>query len=259
MISAGIDVGTRATKAVLLRDHSIMARAQTTTGFDRPAAAKRALEEASRAAEVSFDSLTEVAATGAGKNAVSFAKKPVTEVVADARGSLHFFPNARTIIDVGVEEARVIKCDDAGKVVDFAMNEKCAAGAGAFIESMARALDLTMDEMGTLSLQSHNTIPLNAQCVVFAESEVVTLMHTKTDKRDIARAVHDAIASRIGSLLRMIGIENQVVFVGGLARNTGLVESLRKNIGVELLVPESPEYIGALGAALTVANEIAGK
>jgi predicted CoA-substrate-specific enzyme activase len=135
-------------------------------------------------------------------------------------------------------------------VVDFAMNEKCAAGVGAFVETMARALDLTTEEMGSLSLQSQKTIPLNSQCVVFAESEVVTLMHAKTEREDIARAVHDAIASRIGCLVRSVGVEEQVVLVGGLARNAGLIDSLKRNMSVNIAVPEDPEFVGALGAAM---------
>jgi benzoyl-CoA reductase subunit D len=250
MIAVGIDVGAKTTKAIIVGGGRVLSRSEKLTGFDQKASALQAFDEARKTAEIPTDRVERIAATGAGKKSVSFASIDVTEVTADARGTIHLFPNARTIVDVGAEEARVIKCDQTGAVVDFAMNEKCAAGVGAFVESMARALELTVGEMGSLSLQSQRTIPLNAQCVVFAESEVVSLMHANTEKRDIARAVHDAIASRIGCLVRGVGIEGVVVFVGGLANNVGLVDSLKRNLGVDLLTPESPEFVGALGAAL---------
>jgi predicted CoA-substrate-specific enzyme activase len=247
---AGVDAGSKTTKAVILNGDKALSRAFTLTGFDQKAAAHHALEEALSSGGFSIDELERVIATGVGRKAVRGAVKQVTEVAADAKGVISLLPNARTIVDVGAEEARVVKCDQTGRVVDFAMNEKCAAGVGAFVETMARALELKPEEMGPLSLQSCKTIPLNSQCVVFAESEVVTLMHGKTERKDIARAVHDAIASRVGSLIRSVGIEQQVVFVGGLARNVGLVDSIKRNLGVDLLVPEDPEYVGALGAAL---------
>ena len=231
MITVGVDVGARATKVVLLGGGQVLSRSRTLTGFDQKASAKQAFEEASRAAGISADRAVRIAATGVGKKAVAFACKHVTEIAADARGALTSFPDARTIVDVGAEEARAIKCDESGMVVDFAMNEKCAAGVGAFVEAMARALDLTVEEMGSLALQSQKSIPLNDQCVVFAESEVVTLMHGKTEKRDIARAVLDSIASRIGCLIRTVGVEGKVVFVGGLAGNVGLVDSLKEHKG----------------------------
>lgn len=256
MVVAGVDVGARATKVVLVGGGQVLSHNLQLTGFDPKASALEALEQASKTAGVSVKSVEGIIATGAGRNAFPLASKQITEVSADARGALHLFPKARTIVDVGAEEARVIKCDETGAVVDFAMNEKCAAGVGAFVEAMARALDLTVEEMGSLSLQSQKTIPLNSQCVVFAESEVVTLMHGKAEKQDIARAVHDAVASRINCLVRTVGLENHFVFVGGLARNVGLTDSLRRTLGVEVHVPENPEYVGALGAALTALGEL---
>jgi benzoyl-CoA reductase subunit D len=255
MIVAGVDSGAKATKVVLLGGGKLLARGFGLTGFDQKAAAQQALEEASKSAGVSLGKLERVVATGVGKRAVLTGLKQVTEVAADAKGVIHLFPDARTIVDIGAEEARAVKCDQSGRVVDFAMNEKCAAGVGAFIETMARALELTPQEMGSLSLRSNKTIPLNSQCVVFAESEVVTLMHGKTEKEDIARAVNDAIASKVGCIVRSIGLEGKVVFIGGLARNPGLVDSMRRNLAVDLLVPENAEYVGALGAGLIALEE----
>ena len=135
-------------------------------------------------------------------------------------------------------------------MVDFVINERCAAGAGTFVEAMSRALEVKLEEIGALSLKAERAVPMNAQCTIFAESEVVTLIHEKTSKADIARAIHDAIADRIASMTRRLGIQKDVVLVGGVAKNVGFVSSLEKTLGVNLLVPEEPEFVGALGAAL---------
>jgi benzoyl-CoA reductase subunit D len=142
-----------------------------------------------------------------------------------------------------------MKISPEGKVLDFAINERCAAGTGTFVDTMARALEVPVEEMAKLSIQSTRSIPMNAQCAVFGESEVVSLIHQKTPKHDIARAVHDAIAGRIGSVARIVGLEDDIVMVGGVAKNTGFVESLKLALSAEVKVPKDPEYIGALGAA----------
>jgi benzoyl-CoA reductase subunit D len=136
-----------------------------------------------------------------------------------------------------------------GRVLDFAINEKCAAGTGTFVEAMSRALEVSLDEMSKITLQSTQDLSINAQCAVFGESEVVSLIHQKTPKPDIARAVMNAIAGRIASLARIVGLEKDVVMVGGMARNAGFVDSLKKNLEMDVRVPEDPDYIGALGAA----------
>ena len=155
------------------------------------------------------------------------------------------------MIDVGAEDGRAVRCNVQGNIKDFVVNEKCAAGAGSFIEAMARALEVSTEEFAELSLKSKTKIPMNAQCVIFAESEVVSLIHAKTSHPDICRAIHDAIADRIASMVRRVGIEKEVVLVGGVGRNKGFVDSLNRNLGVEVIVPEEPEYASALGAALT--------
>jgi benzoyl-CoA reductase subunit D len=177
-------------------------------------------------------------------------KENVTEISADARAIAFVLPKVRTLIDVGAEEGRAIKCAPEGKVAAFAVNEKCAAGAGTFVEAMARALELKLEELGELSLKSTMDVPMNAQCTVFAESEVISLIHAKTPKADIVRAVHEAIASRITSMARRIGVESDIALVGGVAHNVGLVDALRRGLESDVLVPSDPEYVGALGAAL---------
>ncbi|KUK53281.1 MAG: Benzoyl CoA reductase subunit [Desulfotomaculum sp. 46_296] len=185
---------------------------------------------------------------------VSFADDDVTDVGTVAKGAVFLFPSARTAADVGAEEGRGLRCNAEGKIIDFAVNEKCAAGAGAFTEAMGRALQVSVEEMGPLSLKSNKKIPMNAQCAVFAESEVVTLVHAKTPKEDIARAVHDAISSRIVSMIRRVGLENDMVLCGGVAYNVGFIRSMEEALDVKALVPDEPEFVSAIGAAIIAAE-----
>lgn len=251
MTVAGIDVGAKTIKVVLLNDGSVLARGIEPAGMDTQAAMDKVFKETLSDAGIQQSDLVHVVATGAGRKDVSFADGEVTEVSAAAKAAAYLFPTCRTVIDVGAEEGRATRCDENGKVVDFEVNEKCAAGAGTFTEAMARALEVSIEDLGKLSLESENAVPMNAQCAVFAESEVVSLIHQRTPKADIARAVHDAIASRITSMVRKIGFEPDVVLVGGVARNPGFLDSLHRDLETEIKIPENPEYAGALGAAIT--------
>ena len=250
MITAGVDLGAETVKMVILRDGQVLGSSVVRAGLDRRASAEEALEIALKQSGLSRGDIKHITATGIGRKEAGFAQDSVTEIAADARGAAYLFPSVKTVIDVGAEEARGIRVDGTGKVVDFAKNEKCAAGVGSFVESMARALELKLEEMGPLSLKSQKEIPMNVTCVVFAESEVVSLIHARTPKEDIARAIHEAIATRTTSMVRRVGIEKEVVLIGGVARNPGVVERLKKHLGVDILLPENPQTVGALGAAL---------
>lgn len=250
MITAGIDAGAKTIKAVILRDGVLVGQAIVPAGFDTKEAVEKVYNQALAAGGVARKDVKALIATGAGRKEVSSATDTVTEVGADARGVARLFPSARTVIDVGAEEGRAIRIDETGKILDFAANEKCAAGAGAFTEAMARALEVPLEKLGEFSLTSTKAVPMNAQCTVFAESEVVTLVHAKTPKADIARAVHDAIAGRVTSTVRRVGINKDVALIGGLARNIGFVKSLEEDLGFKLLIPTDPEFTGAFGAAL---------
>jgi len=258
MITAGIDMGAKNVKVVILKDGEILAKGQTLSGFDQKAAAEKVFNEVLTEAGLSREKIDHVVATGAGKDVAPYANGEISMMGADALGGFFLFPSARTVIDVGAEEGRAVKCDDKGKMVDFVINERCAAGAGTFVEAMSRALEIELEEIGALSLKAERAVPMNAQCTIFAESEVVTLIHEKTSKADIARAIHDAIADRIASMTRRLGIQKDVVLVGGVAKNVGFVSSLKKTLGVNLLVPEEPEFVGALGAALLPQKGIGG-
>lgn len=258
MITAGIDIGAKFAKVVLLKDDVVAARAKVLVGFDILKSATEVFETALKEAGVSRGDVQRVVATGMGRSAVLHkapidADEAVSEVVADAAGAYRVVPTVKTVIDVGAEEGRGVKVDN-GRVKDFVINERCAAGAGTFIEAMARALELKVEEMGPLSLKSMSTVPMNAQCCVFAESEVVSLIHSKVTKEDISKALHDAIAGRISSMVLRIGVEKDVMLIGGCALNPGFRPPLEKELNANIIVPEFPEYVSAVGAASIAAN-----
>ena len=256
MITAGIDCGAKNTKTVIIKDGEVIGKGLVLTGFDPEKAVEESLDIAIQAAGVARNDIRRIGGTGSGKNAVKFADDDISDIKAMSKGAIFFFPNARTVADVGAEEGRAAKIDEKGNPVDFAINEKCAAGAGVFIEAMARALEVSIEEMGPLSLQSNKKIPMNAQCVVFAESEVVGLIHAKTEKQDISKAIHDAMASRVVSMVRQIGVNKDVAMIGGVGYNPGFVAAMLRELKVEeIFIPDEPEYGAAVGAAVVAAEE----
>lgn len=259
MLTAGVDVGAKFAKVVILSEGKVLGRAKGLVGFDVLKAATDVFEVALKNAGLSRIDVEKIIATGMGREAVLHkspinADETVSVVIADAAGAFHVIPTVKTVIDVGAEEGRGVKVGEGGKVRDFVINERCAAGAGTFVEAMARALEVRLEDMGPLALKSTKAVPMNAQCCVFAESEVVTLIHSKVAKEDISRAIHDAMASRIGAMVLRVGVEKDVVLMGGVALNPGFLPPLEKELNTEIMVPEFPEYVGALGAALIVAK-----
>ena len=255
MITAGIDCGAKNTQAIILQEGQIIGKAMLATGYDQEKAAEESLAQAAKDAGIAKDDVQKIFATGSGRTSLKVADDTVSEIKAMAKGAHFFFSNARTVIDIGAEEGRAAKIDEQGNVVDFAINEKCAAGAGAFIEGMARALDVTVEEMGPLCLQSDKQIPMNAQCVIFAESDVVNLIHANTKKPEISKAIHDAIASRIASIIRRIGVNKDIVMLGGVGYNSGFITALQRELKIDsLYIPDEPEYGAAVGAAILAAE-----
>ncbi len=250
MITAGLDLGTQSVKAVLLKDGEIVARGRAFSGFDPAKTAEQALNDALKEAGLSVTDVSHVTATGSGMDMAANANSTVSMMGADAKAGVHLIPSARTIIDVGAEEARAVKCDDNGIMMDFVVNERCAAGAGAFIEAMARALEVKLEEMGPLSLKAERASSINASCVIFGESDVVSLIHKQESKPEIARAIFEAMADRVSSMVHRLGVNPDVVLVGGVAKDVGFVTALKRKLGVDVLIPDYPEYAGALGAAL---------
>ena len=252
MLTAGIDIGSKNIKVVILKDdREILAISGVPGGIDQKASAEEALKSALQKAKVKRSDLEHIVSTGAGRKAAPYITGDVLEVVAAARGAHFLVPSARVVIDVGAEEGRAARCDNKGTVKDFAINEKCAAGSGNFVDTMARMLEVSTEEFAELSLKSKDVVPMNAQCIIFAESEVISLLHARTPHADIARAVHNGIAERVASMVRRVGIEKDLVLIGGVARNRGFVDALNRILGVEVKVPEDPEYVSALGAALS--------
>jgi benzoyl-CoA reductase subunit D len=238
---------------VLTEDGRTRSKSLVSAGLDTAAATRQAVDEALTTAGLEQSDIDRFMATGTGRKDCPFTDRELTEVGAAAKGINHLLKSCRTVVDVGAEEGRSVRCAD-GKVIDFAFNEKCAAGAGAFAEGMARALEVSLQDLGPMALESNQAIQMNAQCAVFAESEVVTLIHAKTPRQDIARAVMDAIASRIISMVRKVGFEKDIALIGGVALNPGFVEAMKRGLETDVYVPDEPEYVGALGAALAAAE-----
>ncbi|MEM2098886.1 MAG: acyl-CoA dehydratase activase [Candidatus Bathyarchaeia archaeon] len=254
MTTIGIDLGTQTVKAVILKNNAVIARGKAFSGFDPKKAAEQAVEEVLKKANLTLADIKHVTATGSGVEMAPYVNSTVSMMGADAKAGVYYFPTARTIIDVGAEEARAVKCDEKGVMVDFVVNERCAAGAGAFIEAMARALEIKLEEMGPLSLKAERASSINATCVIFGESDVVSLIHRQESKPEIARAIFDAMADRVSSMVYRLGVTPDVVLVGGVAKDVGFVASLKRKLGIDILIPEFPEFTGAVGAALVAAD-----
>lgn len=256
MITLGIDSGNQNTKAVMLQDGKIVGRAMTLTEFDANKAAMKVCEMVLADGRVKKDEIAVVAATGAGRSTLELARGNVNEIGSAVRGARFVNPNTFLVIDLGAEACRAVRLTPEGKVKNYEVNDKCASGAGTFIETMARALQITTAEMGPLSMKCTKNVPMNAQCVVFAESEVISLIHQKESIEDIANGIHIGIANRISSMVRRVGIVDGVTLIGGPGHNIGLVKCLKNELAKEIAVPADTDYISALGAAI-YATEIA--
>ncbi|MDR1993291.1 MAG: acyl-CoA dehydratase activase [Nitrososphaerota archaeon] len=258
MITLGIDLGTQRIKTLVLKDGTIASKAQAFAGFDPAKAAKQTVNDALNTAGLTLPDINHITATGAAMDLAPHANSTISMMGADAKAGVFLIPQARTIIDIGAEEARAVKCDERGLMMEFVVNERCAAGAGAFIEAMARALEMKLEDMGPLSLQAERASSINASCVIFGESDVVSLIHRQESKPEIARAVFDAMADRVCSMVHRLGVNPEVVLVGGVAKDPGFVASLNRKLGLQVQIPPYPDYAGALGAALTAAMRAKG-
>jgi len=253
MIEAGIDIGSAATKAVLVRGADVIGRSLVRSGVAPAAAAGAALQAAAEQAGVRREQIDRVVATGYGRRAIDFADDVVTEITAGARGAHHLgcpWGAPRLIVDLGGQDTKVILLDETGSIRDFAMNDKCAAGTGRFLEVMAGVLDVPLEELGELSLRARRPRSINATCTVFAESEVISLIAGGAPTEDIVAGLHAAIASRIAQMVKPMG-EHDVLFNGGGALNSGVCAALKQALGRNVHVPPMPQHVVALGAALT--------
>jgi predicted CoA-substrate-specific enzyme activase len=255
MIVAGIDIGSLSAKAVIMEDDELLSWSVILTKPDSVETAQETMSQALKKAGLSQDKIEHIVSTGYGRVNVPFAQKNMTEISCHALGSHWMFPEVRTIFDMGGQDCKAIRCDEHGNVVNFAMNDKCAAGTGRYLERIAAMLRLPLDEIGPLSLQTVNgPVMIDDYCVVFAERNVRLLLRQGKHRNDILAGACEAIAGRSYSMLARVGIEEAFSVSGGVAKNLGVVRYLEKRLGVRAHIAQEPQIIGALGAALFARN-----
>jgi predicted CoA-substrate-specific enzyme activase len=249
--AAGVDVGSTQTKAVIVDENGeVVARALTDTGAYLVRAAERAYEQALGVAAVRRDEVGYVIGTGYGRFNVAFGDAQVTEISCHAKGAWAIFPNTRTVIDIGGQDTKAIGVSDRGEVLDFAMNDKCAAGSGRFLTNSAEAVGMDVSEMGERSLNAKQPVRLSTVCTVFVESDILSYLAQGKKVDDILAGVHAAIANRTVALVRRVGMDPEVTFTGGVSRNIGMRRAIEEKLGVPINASSDSHYTGAIGAAI---------
>jgi predicted CoA-substrate-specific enzyme activase len=246
---AGIDIGSTMTKAVIL-DGGVIASVIGPTGPEQRRLANKVMEQALRKAGLSFDAMTYIVSTGYGRINVPFADKQVTEISCHAKGVSSLFPQARTIVDIGGQDSKAITVDHNGRVTNFIMNDKCAAGSGRFIEVIADTVGLRLEQMGGLSLQSTHPAQISSICTIWAQQEVASRLAEGLPLPDLIAGVHRSLADRVARMVKRLKLQKEVILTGGGGKNKGLVKALADQLDCEILVPPEPLITGALGAAL---------
>ena len=254
MITIGIDVGSISTKAAVVRSGGLVAARIMPTGYNARKAGRQVYADILDRVGIAASAVDRIIATGYGRNSVDFAHKAVTEITCHAAGAHHLNPDIRTLIDIGGQDSKAIAMDAQGRVRDFTMNDKCAAGTGRFLEVMARALELDLDAFGRLSVQAQAPASISSLCTVFAESEVISLIAKGEKRTNIIAGIHDAIASRVAAMAGRIGLTAPVMMTGGVARNIGVVRALENKLKMPVEVSDHAQVNGAIGAALIAAR-----
>ncbi|MFC1856991.1 acyl-CoA dehydratase activase [Thermodesulfobacteriota bacterium] len=254
MFFSGLDIGSTITKVVIRNETEICATAIKPTDAEHRRLAHKIMEEALQEADLSFDNLDYIVATGYGRINVPFADSQVTEISCHMRGINYIFPDVKTIIDIGGQDSKGIKVKD-GKLENFVMNDKCAAGTGRFLEVISEVLGVKLEDIGEISLRSDNPADISSICTVFAEQEALLRLSEGRAIEDILAGIHKANASRIYSMVRKINIEKDVAITGGGAKNVGFCKAIEEKIGFPVVVPPEPLITGALGAALIAAEK----
>jgi len=248
---AGIDIGSGTTKCVLVdAEGRRRGRAQVRTKADFELVAHEALEAALADAGVPSGEVAYTATTGLGRYAIAARDIQITDLTCGARGAAALYPGTRHVLDIGAQCSRAIKLRDGGKVKEFHMNEKCAAGSGGFLERAAKYLEVAVADIGALSLAAAKPQPISSVCAVLAESEIINHVSEGVGVENILRGIHDSLADRGLALLKRVGLDGEVTFIGGVARQDGMVAALRAKLGVPVNVPDEPHLTTALGAAL---------
>lgn len=247
----GVDSGSLTAKAVIMDEtKTIIAHSVIQLGFVSKAALQQAVDKALEDAGITMDDIDYIVATGYGRLTYEAADKEITEIACHAKGAHYMIPEAKTLIDIGGQDSKVISIGKDGRFVNFGMNEKCAAGTGKFIQVMAKALGVKLNDVGPLSLTSTKELVISNTCTVFAETEVISLVAQNETVADILAAIHHSVASRMLSLISRVGIIEPIAMTGGVAQNQGMIYALEKVLGVPVIVPEHPQLAGAIGAAL---------
>ncbi|MGI5818469.1 MAG: acyl-CoA dehydratase activase [Armatimonadota bacterium] len=256
MLTAGVDIGSLATKAVILDPSGcrVVAAVRIPSGARPPAAGRSALEQALAAAECTREDLQMIVATGYGRDSLDFADSTVTEISCAARGAHLIDGRTRTVVDIGGQDSKAIRVDAEGYPLDFALNDRCAAGTGRFLEVMAGALETDVNGLERLAREAAETAEIARTCTVFAESEVVGLLAAGTDRGAVAAGLCRAVALRTSGLVRQVGVEPRVMLIGGVGKNAAIAEDLGEVLNTELLVPDDPQIVVAIGAAVVAAE-----
>lgn len=260
MLVAGLDMGHLTTKVVVLSDDGILASVILMAAEEGEIEARKALDNALEGTGLAIDDVEFVVATGAGRKSVPFAQKQRAPASCLAKGIHRLYPSVRTLIDVGAETCTVVKVNEKGTLDDSAGNERCASGTGVFLEAMAtRLLHMPLDEFAQRSLQAQSVAEVSNMCAIFAEQEVISHVHRDppTPVNDVIAGIHSSMATRVGGLAKRLGIKEDVAFTGGVAKNVGFMKTLGDNLGVKLVIPEEPQLVAALGAAVAAGEEAA--
>lgn len=256
--AAGIDSGSTSTDVVILdKEKKIVAGIILPTGAGAAIGAERALEEALKRAKLNREDIDALVTTGYGRSAIQSGDKSITEITCHARGAHYLDPSVRTVIDIGGQDSKVIRVDEKGAVVNFVMNDKCAAGTGRFLEMMARTLEMSLEELSQKGLHYGEDITISSMCTVFAESEVVSLIAQNKATDDIVHGLNKAVAVKTASLAKRVGGEAPYMMTGGVSKNQGLVKTLEEKLGAELIISDRAQLCGALGAALFAVDMLA--
>lgn len=252
MIVAGVDIGSITTEALLFdRERGILGYTILETGADSRKTSELALDKALTYPGKERSDIAYTVATGCGRKRVPYAKETITEITCIAKGVNYLFPEARTVIDIGGQDTKVIRLDEKGRVLEFEMNDKCAAGTGRFIEVMASALKVDLDKIGEISLDHKKDLTISSICTVFAESEVISLVSEGEELEDILFGIHRAIADRtMGLINRLGGVKSEVIMAGGVAKNIGVVRALENAMNTPVKISVEPQVVGSLGAAI---------
>lgn len=255
MLTVGIDVGSISAKAVVFKNGALLAGKVILTGYNAKNAGKKVFDALLEEQDIAREAVDRIVATGYGRNSVDFADKAITEITCHAAGANFQDPAVRSVIDIGGQDSKAISMDSKGRVSDFAMNDKCAAGTGRFLEVMARALEVELDAFGEMSLKADAPAAISSLCTVFAESEVISLIARGEKRENIIAGIHESIGSRVLAMAKRVGLTEPVMMTGGVAKNIGVVKALENKAGISIVVSPNAQINGAIGAALLAARD----